>query len=307
MYYNTQAINELDMEEVATRVCGYIPGQASGRGLMQMVKVGNRTVINCPEHNDRSPSCSIFHNRYYCFACGAKGNNIDLVMHSLGVDFISACKAISEEFTEYSLTLSKERAKEFEESKNEYADFPLTNDDLFWLGLKDSAWGTVAEGSCESKLDIPEGKMYLGTDPKGYVLYGRKERILSLKELWKTEPEVFNELIFSKCVESIARIENILNNNTCGKIVKKLDLTVGCNDLLNIQLKKLQKLLLNVSGYYEALKQDKKDEVTRITKSYYMYKDALNDPVYAYIPMGEAQPDPELEPYDLYTDIPFLI
>ena len=48
----------------------------------------------CPFHDDSHPSLSfnVRRNRYRCFVCDAHGGVIDLVMHCLGKDFVSACQ-----------------------------------------------------------------------------------------------------------------------------------------------------------------------------------------------------------------------
>lgn len=48
----------------------------------------------CPFHDDSHPSLSfnVGRNRYRCFVCDAHGGVIDLVMHCLGKDFVSACR-----------------------------------------------------------------------------------------------------------------------------------------------------------------------------------------------------------------------
>lgn len=60
----------------------------------------------CPFHEDKSPSLSysVARNRYRCWACGARGDPIDLAMKLLpskgrsgGVPFVDACKWIADE------------------------------------------------------------------------------------------------------------------------------------------------------------------------------------------------------------------
>ena len=53
----------------------------------------------CPFHNDKNPSLhfNVMKNRYKCYACGAAGNVIDLVMRYNNVGFKEAVKVIKEE------------------------------------------------------------------------------------------------------------------------------------------------------------------------------------------------------------------
>jgi len=53
--------------------------------------------INCPFHNEKTPSCKINkkNNRWHCFGCGRDGDAIDFVMELEGLDFISAIKRLT--------------------------------------------------------------------------------------------------------------------------------------------------------------------------------------------------------------------
>ena len=42
--------------------------------------------ICCPFHDDRTPSCHIYPDHFYCFGCGAHGDPIDLLMMTEGID-----------------------------------------------------------------------------------------------------------------------------------------------------------------------------------------------------------------------------
>ncbi|MCD8084622.1 MAG: CHC2 zinc finger domain-containing protein [Clostridiales bacterium] len=55
--------------------------------------------ILCREHNDRNfGSCSLYNNRYHCFACGASGTAIDLVRHHFKISWMEAARWIAEKF-----------------------------------------------------------------------------------------------------------------------------------------------------------------------------------------------------------------
>ena len=53
-----------------------------------------------PYHTDRNPSMSIYYktNSWICFACGAHGSVIDMVMMSLSCDFIEACEWLARHY-----------------------------------------------------------------------------------------------------------------------------------------------------------------------------------------------------------------
>lgn len=78
---NINKLRELPIETVAERL-----------GLT----VSRHTCL-CPFHTDHHPSLSfdIRRNRYHCFACGAKGDVIDLAMHLLGTSFPDTCQRLA--------------------------------------------------------------------------------------------------------------------------------------------------------------------------------------------------------------------
>lgn len=51
-----------------------------------------RTMINCPIHNEQTPSCCVYHqsNSFYCFGCGAGGSVIDVLVERDGVSIKEA-------------------------------------------------------------------------------------------------------------------------------------------------------------------------------------------------------------------------
>ncbi|MBR1736847.1 MAG: DNA primase [Firmicutes bacterium] len=60
-------------------------------------KPNKSSMICCPFHNDKIPSCKI-DKRFYCFGCGAKGDTIDFVSRLYGIDKKSAAEKIADEF-----------------------------------------------------------------------------------------------------------------------------------------------------------------------------------------------------------------
>ena len=52
-----------------------------------------KLVCCCPFHQEKTPSFTVFkNNHYHCFGCGANGDNINFVMETQKLDFISAVK-----------------------------------------------------------------------------------------------------------------------------------------------------------------------------------------------------------------------
>ena len=53
----------------------------------------------CPFHVEKSPSFTIYGDRYFCFGCKVNGDAIDFVRHVVGLGFIDALKYLSEKFS----------------------------------------------------------------------------------------------------------------------------------------------------------------------------------------------------------------
>lgn len=78
---------------------------------LSILEVANRLGLNpirnkckCPFHNpDLHPSLSLDmkRNRYHCFACGAKGDVIDLVMKVANISFRQACQWLASDSNIY--------------------------------------------------------------------------------------------------------------------------------------------------------------------------------------------------------------
>lgn len=49
---------------------------------------GDKMFISCPFHPDKTPSCLISQDHYYCFGCGQNGDSIDFVMNVAGLSFL---------------------------------------------------------------------------------------------------------------------------------------------------------------------------------------------------------------------------
>lgn len=58
----------------------------------RMKQSGRATIANCPFHEDKKPSFSMYkdNNSFHCFSCGANGDSFDLIQKVLGVEFPAA-------------------------------------------------------------------------------------------------------------------------------------------------------------------------------------------------------------------------
>jgi hypothetical protein len=62
------------------------------------MQVNNHGQALCCFHPDKHPSLSFKYNRYKCFACGASGSALDLVMALCGLDLMGAANRLNEDF-----------------------------------------------------------------------------------------------------------------------------------------------------------------------------------------------------------------
>lgn len=97
-----------------------------------------RYVINCPFHDENTPSCMIYVNedKFHCFGCAASGDVIDFYQKYLGIEFDEALSRLCErlniqvmdaeqvERADDLIVKAKEGLRDVEESiKREQADF----------------------------------------------------------------------------------------------------------------------------------------------------------------------------------------
>ena len=56
--------------------------------------IGDSGKINCPFHDDNTPSCYIYPDHYYCFGCGARGNHLDWLRNAEGLSDAAAIEVL---------------------------------------------------------------------------------------------------------------------------------------------------------------------------------------------------------------------
>ncbi len=61
--------------------------------------VQRKGMALCPFHNDTHPSMKLYDDHFYCFACGAHGDVIDLTSRLLGVSFVEAVHRLEADFS----------------------------------------------------------------------------------------------------------------------------------------------------------------------------------------------------------------
>lgn len=171
-------LREIPMEEVADTY------DVERRGM----------TILCPEHDDKNiGNCSIYHNRYYCFACHAKGDNIRLVQKIKGIGFMAAARDLAASFG-YPIYETGNR-KAFSTGEIDY--MPVTKKQLTALGLLPNKTAVfVVERYQTWKDNDMISKPDLGDDNTGYMIGGTM--MMSPERLYKEDKEGFFALIAGK-------------------------------------------------------------------------------------------------------------
>ena len=105
-------MNKIDLDEIRATPIEEV-AENLGIGIV-------RHMALCPFHNDKNPSLhfDLKKNRYKCFACGASGNVIDLVMRYNNMEFKEAINWIGNK----EVNTAKDNAYEKKESREEAVD-----------------------------------------------------------------------------------------------------------------------------------------------------------------------------------------
>ena len=105
-------MNKIDLDEIRATPIEEV-AENLGIGIV-------RHMALCPFHNDKHPSLhfDLKKNRYKCFACGASGNVIDLVMRYNNMEFKEAINWIGNK----EVNTAKDNAYERKESREEAVD-----------------------------------------------------------------------------------------------------------------------------------------------------------------------------------------
>jgi len=83
------------MNRIETIKAAVSPADAAKRyGL----KVGRNGMARCPFHDDHHPSLRLYDDHFYCFACAAHGDVIDLTAKLLGIPVPEAIRRLEDDF-----------------------------------------------------------------------------------------------------------------------------------------------------------------------------------------------------------------
>lgn len=61
-------------------------------------EIGRGGFCRCPFHQERTPSCKVYADSFYCFGCGAHGDSIDFVRQYDRLGFLEAVDKLCSEF-----------------------------------------------------------------------------------------------------------------------------------------------------------------------------------------------------------------
>ncbi len=144
-------------------VLGDIPTERVAERLGLEVVCGR---INCLWHDDTRPSC-IVRDGYHCFACGARGDNIDLVRRALRCDVKPAAAWLGKEFgVTIDYTLSSTDIAEYRAAQSDKRMYAQWRRELI-SGLADdyrandilaAVWEREYEAGCECDIDYGKCK-----------------------------------------------------------------------------------------------------------------------------------------------------
>ena len=175
-------LQHADILDTASRLGIPISGKSSGR----------RISVLCPAHNDRHfGSCYIDTQRqtWHCFACHAGGNVVDLVMAANNWDrkdgkrAVDALKILASMNGLSENDYTKEESDD-DDSNEEQAQIP-NREELDLIGLNDAPFWP------DTVMDDETGE-----------LVSRGPCLHPLREMAKSEPAVFRDMVRRKCDEA---------------------------------------------------------------------------------------------------------
>ena len=83
------------MNRIETIKAAVSPADAAERYGLKVTRSG---MARCPFHDDHHPSLRLYDNHFYCFACAAHGDVIDLTAKLLGISAPEAIRRFEEDF-----------------------------------------------------------------------------------------------------------------------------------------------------------------------------------------------------------------
>lgn len=233
-FIDHEAVNQVSITQVA-----------QDWGIELYPKGRYRYALYCPnpDHHDRHlGNCFITEdgekNFFYCFACGAGGGPIKLVMYLEKCDYYTAKKKI---------------AYRYGFIKTKYInpkDLPPR-----WEGLTYEEYARFGLKNCQIKIPV-------GIDENGETVY-RYERF-TLRDLAKEDPEAHDELLISKFFELLGGVAAFMAFLDSGKLPDiKMDeeWEKVCHQYVDELKQLLKKGLIDKSKFYKLFEQESKKTV----------------------------------------------
>ena len=159
---------------------------------LQQDRRGN---ILCPFHADHRPSCKIYDNSFYCWACGTGGDVINFTARYLNVSNLEAAQYLAATFgimTDGPETLRQQREREKREQTRREQEQ--------WEQWKNTAFQVL---TCYQQL-LLEGLRSRDPDSHWWVKYHQKECIVEYYlDCLCDDPEAFYQ-VYRREVKRIA-------------------------------------------------------------------------------------------------------
>lgn len=189
-----------------------------------------RGNISCPSstHKDKKPSAHIYEdsNRCKCFGCGCRYDPISLAKEYYPtLSFPDLCRKILEDFDmdirQYSNIEEVEKAKDAADKDIFYDVFPITSDEMSFIGLHNPSWnGNESFAVSRAEYDKAMGydsqcdetypdTIYISKNEAaelGFISPDEKKWFKAtptLQEIWKNDKDFIEEMIMNKCQEKM--------------------------------------------------------------------------------------------------------
>ena len=174
-----EELNEIPMEDVADEY-----------GIER-----NGALILCPDHDDyHFGSCRIHHNRYYCFACHGKGDNLKLVKTVTGYSYVKAAQDLATRFHIPIYYADRNR-----KGVQQIDRMPLSKTQLIVLGLQPNPKQVfLAEAN---QLGKAGDFCVADNDPEGISYLTGSVRSMSITKLYQEDKEGFFAIVAGKFYE----------------------------------------------------------------------------------------------------------
>ena len=168
-----------------------------------------RKSILCPYHNDTHyGSCRILPGgtKAYCYVCTKSFNAVDLVMDNTGYSYPNALKYLWCNILGNSLPA--------DEGKDGYAAFPLTPDELKFIGLP-YYYGKAVNapyGLCDRRDENPDKKRDTYDEKTGTCVLAKTVRVQSLFDLYEKDRWFILGMLYRKADDTAVKYWKMIDD-----------------------------------------------------------------------------------------------